>query len=333
MKKEVKEWLSESYGLDLLDDVLLTDDEHVAVLIDLERQPITIQVLSGTLEKLGLPLENRFDFSDFTPYIVKDNTLSEVQGRKTFIKDFLKRIQAIRRQSILHIPIETQKGTFWLRVFFKVLKRENHRPALLFAQVIEVFDRVPDLIHYYKKTHQDSLTRLFTRETLKKHIDAQKHTTGVFGMYIDLDNFKRINDQWGHLEGDRFLRRLAEAFINHWENNVIYYRLGGDEFFVYIYHFDEDEALAKAREIINRIEQVGRDAGMESISASLGMVPVLPDMTYHALLDASDRAMYASKARGNGNITLVKKTATIAYDKDEKKQVLDEKKNVSELVD
>ncbi|MFW5894397.1 MAG: GGDEF domain-containing protein [Bacillota bacterium] len=333
MNKEVKEWLSEEYGLDLFDDVLLSSDEHVSVFIDLKERPVTIRLLLGTFEPLGLPLGDRFEFADFTPFIVKNNTLSEVQGQKTFIKDFVKRIQTIHRQRILHIPIKTHKGTFWLRVLFKVLKKEDDRPVLLFAQVIEIFDRVPDLVHYYKKTHQDALTKLFTRETLKKHIETQKHTSGVFGMYIDLDNFKKINDRYGHLEGDRFLSRLAEALINEWEYNVIYYRLGGDEFFVYLYHFDQDGALKKARAIIERIEQVGRDAGMDAISASLGMVPIGEDMAYHTLLDASDRAMYASKERGSGNITLVTRDAIIAYDKNEDKQILKEKSSISELVD
>ncbi|MFW5893031.1 MAG: GGDEF domain-containing protein [Bacillota bacterium] len=333
MNRDVKDWLFNKHGLKLLDDVLLNDDEHVSMVIDLKDRPVSIRVLSGSFETLGLPLEERFDFSDLAPFIVKNNTLSEVQGRKTFLKDFVKRVQKIDCQSVLHIPLKTSEGSFWLRILFKVLKKENGQTTLLFAHVIETFDDVPDLIHYYKKTHQDTLTKLFTRETLKKHIETQKHTSGVYGMYIDLDNFKKINDEWGHLEGDRFLKRLAETFINRWEQNVIYYRLGGDEFFVYVYHFDEDGALKKARTLINLVEQLGRDAGMNAISASLGIVPIQAGMNYHALLDVSDKAMYASKERGNGNITLVKDDAVIAYDKDENKKTLNEKPPASELVD
>lgn len=332
MREGIKDWVRKTYGLDLLDDVLL-DEKQVSLLIDLQTRPVSIRALCGDMGDLGLPLGDDFSFSELIPYIESDNTLSEVQGRKTFIKDFVKRIQKIEYQRTLHIPIRTGEDVYWLRVVFKALESKQGRPTLLFAQVVEVFTHVPDLITYYQKTHQDALTRLFTRETLKKHIETQKHSEGVYGMYVDLDNFKKINDQWGHLEGDRFLTRLARAFIDRWEPNVIYYRLGGDEFFIYIYHHTEDAALRKARKVIDLVEAVGRDGGMPAISASLGLVPIRPGMGYHTVLDASDRAMYASKDRGRGNITLVTRDRVVAYDKKSGKRVIHASKDTDELVD
>lgn len=332
MRNGIREWVRKTYGLDLLEDILL-DDDRVTLLADLETDPATIRVLSGHMKRLGLPFGDVFDFSQFARYIETDNTLSEVQGRKTFIQDFVRRLYEIEHQRTLHMPIRSDGDVVWLRVVFRPIRRKDGKPRLIFAQVVEVFDHVPDLVTYYQKTHQDPLTKLFTRETLKKHIDTQKHAGGVYGMYVDLDNFKKINDQWGHLEGDRFLARLAKAFIDRWEHNVIYYRLGGDELFIYIYHYDQDAALEKARQVIDLVETVGRTSGIRTISASLGMVPIHQGMDYHTLLDASDRAMYASKERGSGNITLVTKDKVIAYDKETGKRVLHASPRTTELAD
>ena len=315
MRTTIDEWVRESYGLDLVEDILLNPKDHLSCLVDFKMHPGMIHVLSGDLNKVGLPLDRSFAFSELRPFIMAENTLSEVQGSKTFIKDLYKRIKNIEGQKVLHIPIRN-KQTYWLRILFKIIQRDKEQPALLFAQVLEIHNKVPDLIEYYRKTHQDSLTKLFTRETLKKHMDNQKHTTGAYGMYLDLDHFKKVNDQCGHLEGDRFLKRLAQQFIDTWEPNVLYYRLGGDEFFVYIFDFSETAALEKAQSIIRCIESVGRASGLMDISASVGMVPVRQDMSYHALLDASDRAMYASKDRGAGNITLINKDTLVTYDRD-----------------
>ena len=61
-----------------------------------------------------------------------------------------------------------------------------------------------------------------------------------------LMDLKKINDIYGHDKGDQFLIDIANHFINHWEYNVIYYRLGGDEFFVYVYDHTKRKYFAKS---------------------------------------------------------------------------------------
>ena len=145
---------------------------------------------------------------------------------------------------------------------------------------------------------------MFTRETLKLHLDNLKDTSNSYGLYIDIDGFKRINDIYGHDKGNQFLIDIANHFINHWEHHVIYYRLCGDEFFVYVYDHTEIEVRYRAQQIIDDIKSLDPSLKDLGVSASVGIVPI-NDITkqYHSLLNLGDHTMYTSKNKGKGNIS------------------------------
>ncbi len=313
MNKHTIEWLKEKYDLDFYRDVLFKEDRHFKFLFDMSEDPTDVHLISGDPTFLGFEAASSIPFTTIRKHIETNNALAEVQGRKTFIEDFIRQLNKIETSEILSLPFKTNRQTYWLQMTFHVITKKAGRPALLYGSTNRIYDYTPKSILYYKRTHQDALTKLFTRETLKKHLNEPEHSEKAYGLYIDLDGFKRVNDTYGHQEGDVFLKSLAQVFIGEWEHNVIYYRLGGDEFFVYLYDFEEFDAVMKAREIIGKIEGVGNAKGFE-ISASVGLVPICETLDYHGLLNRSDMAMYASKERGSGNITLLKKHETIVSD-------------------
>lgn len=313
MKNDTIEWLDKRYGLDIYDDVLFKDKRRLKFIFDLSERPVNIHLISGDPTFLGFEDTSVLPFSVIKKHIETNNALAEVQGRKTFIEDFVSYLAAIKDSEILSLPFKTRGKTYWLQITFQVITEDHGNPALVYGATNRIYDHTPKSILYYKRTHQDALTKLFTRETLLKHLTAPENMESAYGLYVDLDGFKKINDTYGHREGDAFLISLAQVFIGEWEHNVIYYRLGGDEFFVYIYDFEEKDAVFKAREIIRKIEGVGNSKGFD-ISASVGMIPIDETMDYHTILNRSDVAMYASKDRGPGNITLLKNNETIISD-------------------
>ena len=259
---------------------------------------------SGDITKLGFPFKESYTFDEFINFIEPNNLLAEIEGRHSFLEDIKRKVLAIEKELYLTIPIKRAHNPLWLSInLYKI--PIDHTNFIIFGRVYRIYQDTPEEIIHYQKTYQDPLTRLFTRETLKLHLDNLSNTENSYGLYIDIDGFKRINDIYGHDQGDQFLIDIANHFINHWEHNVIYYRLGGDEFFVYVYDHTKDEVIKRAYQIINDIETLNPKLSDLKVSASVGIVPI-NDITkqYHVLLNLGDHTMYSSKNKGKGNVTL-----------------------------
>ncbi len=130
---------------------------------------------------------------------------------------------------------------------------------------------------------------------------VRRYGSGAALIYLDLDDFKSVNDRHGHAAGDALLRAAAAALSRHVRASDVVARLGGDEFAVLMWNLDAAQAVNKAAELEAAIAgAVGEHAGVRlSIGASAGAAMLTADATPEQAIDAADRAMYARKqARG-----------------------------------
>lgn len=296
--------LKEQFNKDFYQDLLLHRDEHITFFIDLTDINSQLYITSGDITKLGFPAKESYSFDEFMSFIEPNNLLAEIEGRHSFLDDIKRKVLAIEKELYLYVPIKRAHNPLWLSVNLDKIPL-NDTDFIIFGRVYRIHEETPTEIIHYQKTYQDPLTRLFTRETLKLHLDNLTNLDNSYGLYIDIDGFKRINDIYGHDQGDQFLIDIANHFINHWEHNVIYYRLGGDEFFVYVYDHSEDEVIKRAHQIIKDIKTLNPKLSELRISASVGIVPI-NNITkqYHVLLNLGDHMMYTSKNKGKGQVTL-----------------------------
>ena len=294
------------YNYDFLEDLILNNSETVTFFFDMSEKPTTVYILSGNLNKIGLPTQTSFSSDEALSFIEPISILAEIEGRDNYIERFKNRLKNITDEHHVYMPIKSE-NPLWLHVGFTLMSKLTDSHRFIFGTVHQIFHKVPNSIIYYQKTYQDPLTKLFTRETLKMHLSQLKHTDGAYGMYLDIDNFKKMNDHYGHHAGDRFLIDIANYFIAKWEQNVLYYRLGGDEFFIYVYLHSEQDVINRAKQIIHDIENLTEETKKLGISASIGIVPVTDETKeYYTLLDLGDHMMYQSKTKGPGNVTLKK---------------------------
>ncbi|MFO8184358.1 MAG: diguanylate cyclase [Candidatus Aegiribacteria sp.] len=147
-------------------------------------------------------------------------------------------------------------------------------------------------------SYVDHLTGLPNRRFLRSVLDRLIGDGGPFSvLFMDLDNFKQVNDTAGHEEGDRLLRRLGRILPQSLRKRDLVVRYGGDEFVIILSGGEHDEATLVAEKIITSVD---RELGsLWGVSASIG-IACHPE---HAsvpsdLLSMSDRAMYAAKASG-----------------------------------
>ncbi len=170
-------------------------------------------------------------------------------------------------------------------------------------------ERVEYLAYY------DTLTGLPNRNELVNRLDIEisrvkrNHNHGAL-MFIDLDNFKYINDSMGHPAGDLVLQEMAQRLRTHLRADDTVARLGGDEFVVILSGLSHDgmEAISHAREIANKIRDTiamelrVQDTDLQ-ITASMGISMITCEQTSgHDLLRFADTAMYQAKREGRNRL-------------------------------
>ncbi len=289
------------FNVNLLEDLIFVDKKQVYFLVDLNVLPNVCHVISGDLNKIGLPKFETIEAKKLLNFVEPDNLLAEVEGKHTFIEKIRQDFLTFKDELFLYIPIKSNQKPLWLYIRLRRLSEKN----LVLGQVVRVYEDTPISIIHYQKTYQDPLTRLFNRETLKMHMSYLQNTEGAYLMYLDIDRFKHINDQYGHQTGDQFLIDIANHFISKWEYNVLYYRLGGDEFAVYCYDHDEITIIKRAQQLINEIENLNEIATKLNVSVSIGIIKITNNnKDYHNLLNLGDKAMYESKGKGSGKFTI-----------------------------
>ena len=157
----------------------------------------------------------------------------------------------------------------------------------------------------------DALTQLPTRAMLRDRFDhavahAKRRGWRFAVLFLDLDNFKALNDLHGHAFGDEVLRRVAESLISAVRHEDTVSRHGGDEFIILLTELSQpSDALAIAEKLIAAVSTPTELHGHTvSVTASVG-IAMYPDDGEDAdtLIALADAAMYASKRQGGGGVS------------------------------
>ena len=157
-----------------------------------------------------------------------------------------------------------------------------------------------------KYAQMDSLTGIYNRrmgEILIQNALSREDFDGIGAiLMIDLDDFKLINDRYGHLRGDHVLKGVAAMMKEVLEEDDIFCRYGGDEFLIYTHVQNRHELEKKLRRIITSTESIHamcKGHGQLSISMSIGAaLNTNHSVKLRELYDQADQALYKAKAQG-----------------------------------
>jgi two-component system cell cycle response regulator len=163
----------------------------------------------------------------------------------------------------------------------------------------------------YQAAIRDPLTSLFNRRHLDERLDSEfaysrRHRTPLSIVMIDVDHFKRINDEFGHAAGDAVLAKLAHRINDTIRREDFVARFGGEEFIIVC----RGTETALARVVAERIRQIaeatalvpGQDNQLVTLSAGVAGVPDANIDTMETLIDAADRALYRAKRDGRNRV-------------------------------
>lgn len=148
----------------------------------------------------------------------------------------------------------------------------------------------------------DPLMPVYNRRAFMRELSRAQTVMARYDMlssiiFFDLNEFKSINDRFGHGIGDEFLRKTGEVLLSGVRDCDMVARLGGDEFGVLLFKTDPQTAHAKASALACRIAEhkVEMPTGDINITAAWGVAPCEPEDTPDQILARADRAMYISK--------------------------------------
>ncbi len=212
-----------------------------------------------------------------------------------------------RRVTFKYLRTMSDGSTHWVYNVVRFISDADngHLCVMLSAQNIDEQKREEEQL--IRSAKMDSMTMLLNRETtmemIQKTLKEQPDRMHALFM-VDADNFKTLNDTYGHQEGDEFLIRFAKEIKNCFDDGDIAGRIGGDEFFALMTDVPDVESVqARAEELLHNIRKVCDKYSDIRLSASIG-VGLYPTngRSIGQLYAFADKAMYQAKRKGKNQI-------------------------------
>lgn len=208
------------------------------------------------------------------------------------------------KETSITYDVYDEKQDKWYTVTDSIINWIDERPVHM-HYAIDITEKKNYEKQIRKMAYTDSLlgvpNRLACQEDLDRFIrDAMENNKLGAVMFLDLDNFKTINDTYGHSFADRILLHIVEFFNTISTIKDTFYRLGGDEFVIVLHDTTKEEVDKVAKLLLERFNKPWQHKGrivMSTASIGIAFYPTDAD-TYNNILKCSDKAMYKAKDQG-----------------------------------
>lgn len=182
--------------------------------------------------------------------------------------------------------------------------RKPFEPVVLKARIDRALSMAAVRTDLEQSSKKDYLTGLWNRIYIEEYFDRKPEAVTGSIMMLDLDNFKALNDSYGHVVGDKSLIAFSNTIIEHTNKSDIVARIGGDEFIIVrpdIY--SRDELREFCRDLIASVEihisEIVGDILEQSVTVSIGIAQFPEDGNdFLTLYNAADKALYYVKQNG-----------------------------------
>lgn len=190
----------------------------------------------------------------------------------------------------------------------KELKQKLHRKDLEIKELKSIATKDPLTGLFNRRGFEEEVGRLIKDIIFaKENPETRKHfyIDSISILFFDIDNFKKLNDTYGHKAGDQVLRQVAQIIRQKIRGIDFAGRWGGEELVVALVGSHEGDAYNKAEEIRKAVKsrvQVGSSSGQNSVTVSIGVAELENKINLDDLVKNADKAMYEAKhERGKNN--------------------------------
>lgn len=247
---------------------------------------------------------------NFSKYYLQNEEMVHPEDLGIF-SEYCRALQSGKEMIESEFRIRDAKNDYiWCHTRGKTIYDDNKHPTRVIGKVVNIDLHKKELQILEYKAKRDPLTGVYNKITTRDLIDhfILKHgdNTHIF-MIVDIDDFKKINDQYGHLQGDRILSFVINQVRTIFTSGEIIGRIGGDEFAVFIGDIGNvDAIILKAKLLQRALRTVYKEEENEvSVSGSIGIAMYPKDgSNYNQLLCCADKALYDVKEQGKDGYKL-----------------------------
>lgn len=268
------------------------------------RYRVLAETVQGILFEY-FPVRDSMIFSYNLPYNKK---MREITGYSSYVKknpivhsDHLSAFSQALRDAVAsekegemeYLSAISGGGYRWHRVYYKSVVGADGKVASVMGRITDIHAEVLEREKMNYQAQIDGLTKLYRKEIVfEKMAEFVKEAPAAefYFSLIDLDDFKVINDQHGHLYGDKVLKEAADAILGIYAEDSIVGRFGGDEFVALTKNVSVQDMTRKATELIDKVP------------CSIGVVPWRKGMDIESIFDWADDNMYEAKRNGKGTV-------------------------------
>lgn len=228
-----------------------------------------------------------------------------IKNNETFLDLVLRTEETKRVVKMFDYKDYTFKA-FYLNAY--IISQKNNETTLLltFTDITKI---ALENIGMQQKAYFDGLTNVYNRNKISEVLDYEIRQTKRYNetfcfVILDIDDFKLVNDKYGHLVGDEFLILLAQSINNRIRETDVFARWGGEEFVILLPNTNLDEAYIVAEDLRQQVLNIKHNK-LQNISASFGITMFKNSDTQETLFKRADKALYKAKDQGKNKIEIL----------------------------
>lgn len=280
-----------------------------AIIIEGQKQDLNI--IYSTESNFNI-LDNKYVFDKIRatkePILVSNKETYENNDIDSLLKD---------KKAYLCIPIINNNSTSLQSILGYLYLESNKVLNNINKKGLEICLHFSNLLYLILEKHKleieastdkltGALTRKYLEDTLQNVLNRAKNNNEIFSVIMyDLDRFKRVNDQFGHLTGDKVLQKISKIVMNSINSKGILGRYGGEEFVIILPNTKDKEALTIAENLRKKIETEKILAEEINITVSMGVASYpAHGQTINELIEKVDQALYIAKENGRNRCQL-----------------------------
>lgn len=240
---------------------------------------------------------------------LRDNKMAEDVS-----SEFIKTVRS-GQDGDFEVYDKCQDGKFhWLRIIQKNLRNRNHVIYCTIGKVKIIDSEKNELMEFVNKAQRDGLTGLYNASTFRAMTEKllEEMEPGEQGalLLMDIDHFKRINDVYGHMQGDRALCWLADLLRQYFDGDTLISRYGGDEMMVLLERTEDKEQLDGICKGLCSLVRSSSSGELGNLTISLGAVLCSGTDSYDDIFLTADYALYQTKAAGRDGYYIAEEVET-----------------------